>query len=371
MARWLRTLPFEPSTHGSQIWVYRGDDGLEEQYSVTVTLGKPIDILLLKVRVVEHFAEHLEQVSRSRTELFANPDNLERLESCPICLSTDTPEILRVYGAEYRQCRGCSHCFVGKRPTKEALEAFYSTDGTYQSVYADRRTTETRVQQVALPKAEWAVAMFEEVHKRRPRSILDVGAGSGHFVHACNELGIDADGVELSESGRRFARDTFGIRMLDVDFVEDASSLPAYDIITFWGVIEHVPHPLKMLQAASGMLAGRDGLVVAEVPRWNCFSTAVQSLFPESIVRHLDPLGHIHCFTDSSLASSFRGAGLAIVGAWYFGMDAYELVMQLAHRLADDKAAGELGRAIPALQRALDSGMLSDQVVFAGRPKSA
>jgi hypothetical protein len=123
-----------------------------------------------------------------------------------------------------------------------------------------------------------------------------------------------------------------------------------------------------MLNAASKILLGKEGLVITEVPRWDCLSSAVQSVFFNSIVRHLDPLGHINCFTDSSLATAFKESNFDIVAAWYFGMDAYELFTQISYLLNKNKVIKEMGEYIPEFQGRLDLARLSDEMVFVGKP---
>jgi len=139
-----------------------------------------------------------------------------------------------------------------------------------------------------------------------------------------------------------------------------------FDIITLWDVIEHVPDPLVLLKSAHKALCGRETLVVASAPHWDSLSTAVQSLFSNSVVRHLDPMGHLHIFTDGSLATAFELSGFAPVAAWYFGMDAYELFTQLA-MLTREKVTPVGGELISTLQGVIDRGRLSDSMVLAGR----
>ena len=104
------------------------------------------------------------------------------------------------------------------------------------------------------------------------------------------------------------------------------------------------------------------------VPRWNCFGTVVQTAFPDSVVRHLDPLGHLHCFTDFSLATAFENSRFVPVAAWYFGMDAYELVTQLSFQMEQNSVIYTLGKHIPAFQQSIDDARLSDEIIMAGKP---
>lgn len=364
---WSRIIPFESENKQDEIWIYK-DSRTEKRHNVEITLGKPIDILSLKLNMIRAFSSNLDRIRDSRISVFKS-DNLRRVDLCPICKceTKDMQEILNVYGAGYYQCKNCSHCFVVDIPTEEALEEFYSKCSQYQSTYADRRTTETRVRQVAIPKAKWVIQQFERIYGRKPKRLLDIGAGSGHFVHACRNLGIVTNGVELSETGRIFCKENFGFELMNKD-LEEWKAFTDYEVITFWGVIEHVSYPLEMLNAASIALSGKEGLVITEVPRWNSFSSAIQSAFSNSIVRHLDPLGHINCFTDSSLATAFKETNFDIVAAWYFGMDAYELVTQISYLLNKNKDIQKMGEYIPVFQDRLDLARLSDEVVFAGKP---
>ncbi|GAB4506426.1 MAG: class I SAM-dependent methyltransferase [Anaerolineales bacterium] len=332
-------------------------------------MGKPVDILALKASVLEDFAAHVVRTRESRVRLYT-AGATEHVRRCPICETDTADSVLRlvVHGAAYHQCPECGHCFVVNRPTQATLEQFYASDVQYAATYSDRRAAETRVQQVALPKAEWMVEEFERLYGRKPQSILDVGAGGGHFVQACRHLGFQARGIEPSAASRDFCRRYFGFELDSVNFVEAWRAYQGIDVVTFWGVIEHVPDPMSLLRAAARLLEGREGLVIAEVPRWESLSTAVQTILPDFVVRHLDPLGHIHCFTDSSIATAFERAGLAPAAAWYFGMDAYELTVQIASLLGESRVVGILGPHIPALQSTADQGRLSDEIVLAGRP---
>jgi 2-polyprenyl-3-methyl-5-hydroxy-6-metoxy-1,4-benzoquinol methylase len=366
MSNWLKTSPLRkaPGAAHDETWSHDG-----RSYPLRVRLGKPMDILALKANMTGDFGAQLATIRASREALYAAKE-VEDVKACPLCGSPSSASefALEIYGARYHRCSACTHHYVIRRPTQAALERFYAKDAHYAATYADKKTLATRVEQVASPKARWVVEEFERLHGRKPRTVLDVGAGSGHFVHACRLLGLKAEGLELSESGRGFCRDNFGFELLAEDFTKNPAKHAGVDVVTFWGVIEHVPQPMAMLKAARLALAGPETLLVAAVPRWDAMSTAVQTAFPEAVARHLDPLGHVNCFTDESLATAYEACGFAPAAAWYFGMDAYELVMQFSHLLKDGGALAALGPYIPALQGALDRGRLTDEIALAGRP---
>lgn len=365
--KWQRISPFESQKIQSETWICE-DTNYQKKYNVEVTLGKEIDILALKVDSTENFAKKVDSTRNSRISVFQNKDNLERVRFCPVCKNSSdaSKQILNIYGASYCQCANCFHYYLLYRPTEEYLKRFYKDDTQYQNTYADKRTLETRIEQVAMPKAKYVLGQYKKKYGRLPNSIFDVGAGSGHFVYACRKLGVHCEGIEISDSGRTFSKNNFGIELLDLDFLKEAEKIDC-DIVTFWGLIEHVGSPIDMLRS-SVLALNKEGMVIADVPRWDSLSTAVHSAFPDSVIRHLDPMDHIQCFSDSSLATAFSLSGYDIVAAWYFGMDAYELATQLSYILGENKIIEVMREKIPLFQKRLDYAKLSDFMVFVGVP---
>ncbi len=340
-------------------------NGIEQNFNIKVRLGKPIDILSLKCSMVEDFNSFASHVQKTRTILYGS-DDLEHVDKCPICGSSSKNSEFRleIYKAVYHQCSTCSHYFIINRPSKDAIETFYLNDTEYASTYTDKKSSETRLNQVAIPKAKWMIEQFESVYGYKPKSILDVGAGAGHFVHACKQLGMDAAGIELSKEDRQFCKKNFNVELKNIDFLKDWKMFSDVDIVTFWGVIEHTVNPVDFLKTAKKVISNRNGLVVAEVPRWSSFSTALQMPF------HLDPLGHINVFTDDSFLRAFKLANLTPVSSWYFGMDAFSLVMHLSRFLNDKSVMDKMKKHLPILQDAIDQNRFSDEMVIAGKPDS-
>ena len=88
-------------------------------------------------------------------------------------------------------------------------------------------------------------------------------------------------------------------------------------------------HNRDFLKAAKQHLKP-DGMLVVEVPRADCLSTAVLSQEGAVVARHLDPTSHVNLFSDKSLFTLLRSEGFEPVAVWYFGMDAYEFFVQSA-----------------------------------------
>jgi len=253
--QWLRSQPFIREEEAWERWSDQ-NDSTSRSFDVHVTYGKELNTVSLKQKVVDDFQENVTRIRQENEKNFSS-GSLEKVASCPICSEPSANNRLEAvfYGGKYFVCRRCDHRYVIERPTQQSLEEFYSENEAYQSTYADPKSLKERMDGVVIPKLKWVVEQFKRQYGREPKSILDVGAGSGHFVAAARDRSYQADGVELSQYGIEFARRNFGIELKKVDFIKDADSLSSYDVITFWGCIEHVPQPMQMLQVAN--VAGR------------------------------------------------------------------------------------------------------------------
>ncbi len=335
-----------------------------EKFELLAKYGNPLDIVGLKSNIVADFKGQIDSIRESRIALYQS-DRVESVRKCPACeVSSDQAKYqFSVYDARYNQCQNCGHVFVSPQPTAQAMDAFYAKSTDYSSTYTDIPSAMLRVAQIGAPRVQWVTETFERRFGRKPEHVLDVGAGGGHFVRACRDAGLRAEGVEISAPSRQFAHDHFGIELINQDFTTDFD-FGQPDVITFWGVIEHVTLPASFVEAAARRI-GNEGLVAAAVPRWNCLDTGTQSVFNDSVVRHLDPLGHINCFSDNSLVHLFSRFGFDPVAVWYFGMDAYELLMQCGLRSGDPEFFDRMKVAIPTLQAAIDKAALSDEIALA------
>ena len=109
-------------------------------------------------------------------------------------------------------------------------------------------------------------------------------------------------------------------------------------------------------------------MIVVEVPRFDCVGTSIQRQYPDTVARHLDPTSHVNCFTDASLMTALLACGYKPVAAWYFGMDAYEFLVQLALHADACPVMEQFSSLIAPLQNCLDAGLLCDDIIVAAVP---
>ena len=109
-------------------------------------------------------------------------------------------------------------------------------------------------------------------------------------------------------------------------------------------------------------------MVISKLPRWDSLSSAAQRLNPETIIRHIDPMGHIMLFTDASAAEMYYRHNFKPTAAWYYGMDVYETLMQIGNGTGNYDALINTKDLQVELQQFIDEARFSDGLTLVGIP---
>lgn len=360
---WSRTSPLSPGARPGSRQTWTNANG--HHFEIEVTVGKTLDVLGLKGASLEEARSYERFLRATADRLYAYP--LARTD-CPCCTtpSDEADEVLKVFGVPYVRCITCGHGFVRDRPGADVLDEVFAESEAHSGTYVDPEGTAVRMAQVVSPKVDWVLRTWAIAVGGAPRSVVDVGAGGGHMLAGFREAGLEVTGHELSAASRQFAREAFGLHLVDHDFRQPGGRV---DLVTFWGLLEYVSSPRELVAAARERL-GSGGMLVVEVPRFDALGTAVQAAPGAVVSRHLDPTTHVNCFSDESLVTMLAAEGFRPVAAWYFGMDAYELLVQLALRHGGDDALRTHGDLVLSLQPWLDAALLCDDIVIAAVPSS-
>ncbi len=353
-----------------EIWEYKDDDKKSGRFEVDVFIGKQLNVLNLKNLSLKDINDYAIFLKKTAEKVYGSDELKNEIDKCPCCEAAvcDKNHEFEVLEVVYTCCWQCGHVFVKFQPSQEKLLNLFSESEEHSFVYTDRKNINVRLNEVVKPKLDWLKKIYKNNINSEVKSILDVGAGGGHFVEVCRSSGITAEGYEISNHSRRFAKQVFNIDLLNENFLNKKSNHSTFDVITFWGLLEYVPEPKKFIELAHSYLKKDRGMLVIEVPRFDCISSSAQKIKGSKISRHLDPTSHVNCFTDASLATLLYKCRFKPVAVWYFGMDAYELFVQIALKLNDDKIIEEIASFIPQIQASLDSAYLCDDIIVAAVP---
>lgn len=284
-------------------------------------------------------------------------------KKCYLCSSTKSKPVSHFFGINYLMCQNCNHVYTDKRVSDNVLTKFYAENEDYfKTVYTNTRILRLR-EQIFRPKIK---------HVKRyskGKKWLDIGSGDGAAVVAAKSEGFDVLGIEISDSSRRFAKKYRKIELYGKPLLEYAKSTkPKWDIISFFGVLEHLPDPVEHL-GLSNRLLKKDGIIVLELPNYNSLSTQVQNV-SKLIDRHLVPYAHIMMFTLKSAKFILNKTGFRPISCWFWGQDVLQLLKYL--RLLDKQFANSdlskiLSENINQLQLVFDKNKMSDEFMIIGR----
>ena len=343
----------------NETWVFRTDK--KNKFNVKVKYGKKLDFISLKNESEDTEKEYAKHLKR-KAKHYENKSNYKLQRICPICGSKKNEISLTIFKINYLNCKNCKHIFAEKILTEKFINSYYTQSKKLSSVYIDKRKDNFRIQNIVKPKFDWINQIYLSEEKKKIKSILDIGAGAGHFLYYAKKKNVKVAGFEKNIHAIEHCRKNFGISLFQEDFLKTKEN-KKYDVITMFGLLEYVTNPNEFINVANNHLK-KNGLLVIEVPRANSLSTRVQSIKNPTIVRHMDPTSHINCFSDTSLCNLLFYNDFYPIAAWYFGMDSYELFFQLKHLNKYKVFTKKNIELIELLQNICDRSQFCDDIIM-------
>lgn len=149
-----------------------------------------------------------------------------------------------------------------------------------------------------------AQAILRTIEKwHAPGHLLEIGSQVGVFLHAAEQRGWKASGIEPSKWAVQAGRERFGVDLVSGS-VELAEYAPgSLDCIVMIDVLEHLIDPLAVLQRCRPWLAPDGVLALSTVNMGTIVAKILGTQWPGFMDMHL-------CyFTDSSLREFLRRSG--------------------------------------------------------------
>ena len=270
------------------------------------------------------------------------------LESCVVCGGEqfDIP----VHGDALFSCRSCGLVFRPGRDGAGLDHAFYE-EQHFVSIEPDWIDGRRRV---------FAHEIRRLASFRQTGRLLDVGAGHGFFLSACQDDGWQATGIEISRQAAAYARDNFALEIIETPI--ETAPLPedAFDVVTFWNVLDQVPDPRAAVLAAVRALRP-GGLLIVRSPnasfhlRIRQLARSLAGVMPPARKLNRLTVFHLYSFAPAVLQRLLTDAG----------MQSAEIT---AAPLSWTKRAGDqTGFARKLLSQSIYGGAVALQVMSGGR----
>jgi hypothetical protein len=157
------------------------------------------------------------------------------------------------------RCCNCSLVYLDPRPSAHALSVLYDSAGYWQgeSGYRDYLADESWRRRQAISRAGWLSQRLRQAFPEQPARVLEVGSAAGYFLEALTELGVTAEGLELSQPMARLAHRKFSGKVrVRQGFVEDADfEAGAFQGLAAWGCDSNFDNPRQTFARFSEWLA--------------------------------------------------------------------------------------------------------------------
>jgi len=227
--------------------------------------------------------------------------NIVRYTTCPVCDSSSINPLLTVkdHSVSKRdfviwQCSTCSLRFTQDVPDSDSIGQFYQSPEYISHTNIATGPVNKLYQRVRRYTLSQKAALITR-HTVPSGNILDMGAGTGAFLHTMKEKGWNITGLEPDAGARDQAGKSFGVDLQDISHLEH---LPAnsFDAITMWHVLEHV-HDLHSTIEKLKSLLKSGGKIFIAVPNYTSKDSSIYKLYWAAY----DVPRHLYHFTPRSM----------------------------------------------------------------------
>ena len=150
------------------------------------------------------------------------------------------------------QCNDCGLSFLNPRPTDNLVSVLYNSDyfSSESTVGFDSYFSDD-VRQNMLRASRKRLAVLLENANFVSGDMLEIGCATGEFCHTLHERGVNATGIDISESAITEARSRYKAIPFHVGTIDNLDSEIKFDMIFAFEVIEHLTDPSKFFKIAS------------------------------------------------------------------------------------------------------------------------
>lgn len=245
---------------------------------------------------------------------------------CPACNSSDNQLYLSVKDHFLSQeifqllkCVDCKLVFTTPRPAEEKIGDYYKSEnyvshsstkkGIVNSVYSVVRNY-TLNQKVRLVRT-----------LTKGNNLLDIGAGTGHFLARAKTSGFSVLGLEPDETARTVAAKENKVELLELEnlFTQQKES---FDAVTMWHVLEHVYNLSADLDQIISVMKSNGVLIIA-VPN----DTSFDARYYQSFWAAYDVPRHLYHFSPESIIPLVEKKGLFFEKLLPMKFDSYYVSM--------------------------------------------
>ena len=205
------------------------------------------------------------------------------------------------------------------QPKKEDLAGYYESEDYISHTDSNRSLFDKVYQKVKNYTIKQKLHLINSFQTKE-KTILDIGCGTGDFLHFCQQNNWNITGVEPNENARNLASEKLGLDNSISESVEilmkDQSK--RFDVITMWHVLEHVPNLEEYISFLKQLLKQNGRLIIA-VPNYKSYDAKHYGKFWAAY----DVPRHLWHFSQKSIRQLFFKFDIELVVTLPMKFDSY------------------------------------------------
>ena len=220
-----------------------------------------IDEIELRKKCFEEFENENNQLIDQATGLLST--QYSNIINCPLCESACYSNFLFKKGYSFVRCTACGLVYTNPQVDEKKLNELYGKSQANDLWSALTLNEKERAWKDLYYREH--LSIINELSGHKPLRILDVGCATGQFITIAHEMGNEVAGIELSKYSYEHLKnnsvlDVYNCTLEEANFTENS-----FDVVTLFGVLEHLPKPKDIIKQVKRILKN-DGLLLVIVP---------------------------------------------------------------------------------------------------------
>lgn len=234
--------------------------------------------------------------------------------ACPVCQSDRIKNIFpvkdfTVSGSQF-QVMECDHCtlrFTQDVPTQDEIGVFYKSEEYISHTNTSKGLVNNLYQKVRNVTMKQKTALVKEYTGLPKGSLLDVGCGTGSFLHSMQQKGWSVTGLEPDADARDLAQQLHDLKVLPSHEIFNLRE-DSFNAITMWHVLEHVHQLHEYVEQLKKLLTPAGKIFIA-VPNYTSRDAKAYGKFWAAY----DVPRHLYHFSPKSIDVLMKQHGLKVV----------------------------------------------------------
>ena len=247
---------------------------------------------------------------------------------CPVCANrqvsfslTATDNTVTGQAFPIWKCENCTLMFTQDVPRQDAIGAYYVSE-KYISHSDTRKGIVNRLYHLVRKRTLASkLKLINHETCMQTGNILDIGSGTGAFIHTMKTAGWSTTGIEPDEQARVKAASNYNLETLPA---AELFNLPAgkFNAITLWHVLEHVHQLHEYVTQLKKLLAPGGKLFIA-VPNYTSYDAGVYSEYWAAY----DVPRHLYHFSPQSMNLLMKRHGLHVINSKPMWFDSFYVAL--------------------------------------------